>query len=178
MGEWGLRSVYSISSPLLLIGHSLPLFLHGVPSTGYCPSKTDLAWASHRQQLLENCFRYGSVPWGPSLRSTLLQPGSPTGSSSCQVTCSCMGSSPGATALGQNLLWWGSSTGCSLLQCRSTCSTMVSFMAISLRRELVQGIYKVQLQTSVEKSDVRSDANPGGAMTEIVGLEGEEQSCP
>jgi len=56
---------------------------------------------------------------------------------------------------------------------------MVSFMAISLRRDLVQGIYKVQLQTSVEKSDVRrSDANPGGAMTEIVGLEGEEQSCP
>jgi len=36
------------------------------------------------------------------------------------------------------------------------------------RRDLGQGNYKVQLQTRVEKSDVRSDASPRGSMREMV----------
>ncbi|NWZ18366.1 GEPH protein, partial [Asarcornis scutulata] len=82
--------------------------------------------------LFQNCSRYGSVPRGPSLRRKLLQPGSPTGSSSCQVTCSCVGSSPRATGPARNLLRQGSSTGGSLRRCRAICSTVVSSTGCSV----------------------------------------------
>ena len=47
---------------------------------------------------------------------------------------------------------------------------MCSLFSKESRRELGQRSYKVQLKTSVEKSDVRrSDASPRGSMREIGG---------
>ena len=129
-GEWGFWSVYSTSSPPLLLSHSLPL-LHVVSlprdavlpelrglSTRSSSSRTVPTWVCTMGSIHQEHTTPTRVPHGRQLPPyPLLLHGHLSTS---------YRSGPGP-ALGK-----GSSTGCSLLQRRSTCSTVVSSMGCSV----------------------------------------------
>lgn len=110
----------------LCLCHSFIFILFSSSSMGSPP------WQVVLQKLIHCGLSTGSSIFNRSSPfSTLLQSGSTTGASSCQVTCSSMVSSPWAAILARSFLLHGHFMGCRVLQVTSTCSGMCSCMCCS-----------------------------------------------